>query len=43
MFPVCYVISTEHVTKVSYDFLQESPLLLVTTLPSLVAIGIVVV
>ena len=42
MVLVCHVISQDHMVKGSCDFMGGSPLWYVTTLPSWVAIGIVV-
>ena len=43
MFLVCHVISQDHMTKGSTIIMGRIPSKLHTTLPSLVAIGIVVV
>ena len=42
MVLVCHVISQDHMVKGSCDFMGGSPLWYVATLPSWVAIGIVV-
>ena len=43
MIWVCQVMSQDHVIKGSYDFVDMSPSRLVTILPSLMAIGTLVV
>ena len=42
MILVCHVISKDRLIKGSYDFMGGSPSSKVTTLPNLMAIGIVV-
>ena len=41
MFLICHMTSRDYVTKVSYNLKDKSPSFLVTTLPSLLVIGIV--
>ena len=43
MHLICYLTLQDHISKLTCDFMEGSSLLHIPTLPSLVAIGIIVV